>query len=260
MKIIITLLLSVFCCSFSSSASNAPYIAISNNIAKQAQLDVVANNAANIHTTGFEQDDVIYKRVDKEESKKKTNSFVVPRGNYRKNAIGGLKVTHNPLDLAIIGPGYFKVLTSRGPRYTLAGHFLINSQNVIVNTDGYAVLSKGGQPIVLPDKRDYLLLEVASDGTVYADTTEIEAIGIFGFTTNTELTREGSGLYASSKPDITLENDVATIQSGALRTSNVNSTKVLTTMVELERSADASRQLVTDLTNLERNAVAKIMK
>jgi len=259
MKSIVISLLSL-CCACTSYASNAPYIAISNNIAKQAQLDVVSNNAANIHTTGFEQDDVIYKQVDKAESKKKTNAFVVPRGNYRKSAVGGLKVTKNPLDLAIIGPGYFKIQTPRGPRYTLAGHFLINPQNVIVNADGYPVLSKGGQAIVLPDKRDYLLLDVAADGTVHADTTQIEAIGIFGFGPNTELTREGAGLYASSKPDIALDNNVATIQSGALRTSNVNSTKVLTTMVELERSADASRQLVTDLANLERSAVAKIMK
>ena len=132
MKLIVTLLLFA-CYACASHASNAPYVAISNNIAKQAQLDVVANNAANIHTTGFEQDDVIYKQVDKKESKKKTNSFVVPRGNYRKSAVGGLKVTNNPLDLAIIGPGYFKLQTPRGARYSLAGHFFINPQNAVLN-------------------------------------------------------------------------------------------------------------------------------
>ncbi len=259
MKTILALLLAISsaCVSY---ASNAPYIAISNDIAKQAQLDVVANNAANIHTPGFEQDDVIYKKVDKAESKNKTNSFVVPRGNYRKSEIGGLKVTNNPLDLAIIGHGYFKILTPRGPRYTLAGHFMLNSQNVIVNPEGYPVASKGGQAIVLPDKKDYSLIAVSADGTVNADTTQVEAIGIFGFSPNTELTREGAGLYVSARPDIELGNDVATIQGGALRASNVNSTKVLTHMVELERSADASRQLVTDLANLERSAIAKIMK
>ncbi len=258
MRTILALLL--ICISCISHASNAPYIAISNDIAKQAQLEVIANNAANVNTTGFEQDDVIYKRVDKKESKRKTNSFVVPRGNYRKSEVGGLKVTNNPLDLAIIGPGYFKVLTSRGPRYTLSGHFLINAQNIIVNVEGYPVSNQGGQPIVLPDKKEYSLLEVAEDGTVYADTTQVEAIGVFGFPPNTDLTREGAGLYISNRPEIPLANDVATIKSGTLRTSNVNSTKVLTTMIELERSADASRQLVTDLANLERNAITKIMK
>lgn len=241
-------------------ANNASYIAISNDIAKNTQLDVISNNAANANTVGYEQDDVIYQKVDKKESKSKINSFVVPHGNYRKSEIGGLKATNNPLDLAIIGPGYFKILTPRGPRYTLAGHFLINNQNVIVNTSGYPVAGQGGGPIVLPDKRDYLLLEVAADGTVYADDLQVDAIGVFGFAPNAELSREGLGLYASTKADVALGNDIATIQSGTLRTSNVNSTKVLTNMIELERSAEVSRQLVTDLANLERNAVSKIMK
>ena len=258
MKILTAILLMISsACAF---ASNAPYIAISNDIAKQDQLNVVANNAANVHTIGFEQDDMIYKTVDKKESKKKTNSFVIPRGNYRKNAEGGLKVTENPLDLAIIGPGYFKLITSRGPRYTLAGHFIISSQNVIVNSQGYPLANQNGQPIVLPDKRDYLLIQVMADGTVYTDTNQVDAVGIFSFPPNAALTREGSGFYVSNKPDIKLDTDTSTIQAGALRTSNVNSTKVLTNMIELERSADASRQLVTDLANLERSAVAKILK
>ena len=258
MKLVATTIL--FLISSVAYASNAPYIAISNDIAKNTQLEVVSNNAANINTIGYEQDDVIYQQVDKKESKKKTNAFVVPHGNYRKSEIGGLKVTDNPLDLAIIGPGYFKVLTPKGPRYTLAGHFMLNAQGVIVNSFGYPLAGQGGAPIVLPDKRDYLLIEVMADGTVYADDLQVDLVGIFGFAPNTELSREGQGLYASSKVDIVLGNDVSTIQNRTLRTSNVNSTKVLTSMIELERSAEASRQLVTDLANLERNAVSKIMK
>jgi flagellar basal-body rod protein FlgF len=258
MKILVATLFILY--SSYALASHAPYIAISNDIAKQDQLNVVANNAANVNTIGFEQDDMIYKTVDKKESKKKTNSFVIPRGNFRKNEEGGLKVTENPLDLAIVGRGYFKILTSRGPRYTLAGHFIISSQNIIVNSQGYPLANQNGQPIVLPDKRDYLLIQVTADGTVYTDTNQADAVGIFGFPPNTVLAREGSGFYASNKPDIKLDTDTSTIKSGVLRTSNVNSTKVLTNMIELERSADASRQLVTDLANLERSAVSKIMK
>lgn len=259
MNIALTTLLVIFA-SYNAYASNAPYIAISNDIAKKTQMEVVANNIANSNTLGYEQDDIIYKKVDKKESKKKTNSFVRPYGNYRKNAAGGLKVTNNPLDVAIIGPGYFKVLTPRGPRYTLAGNFMINSQNVLVNADGYPVSSQGGQPIVLPDPGDYMLLDIAADGTIYADNDQVEAVGVFGFGQNISLMREGSGLFISTGPDIILGNDVATIQNRALRTSNVNSTRALTTMIELERSSETSRQLVTDLANLERNAVSRIMK
>ena len=258
MKLFVTILLIIF--SASAFASNAPYIAISNDIAKQDQLSVISNNAANVNTIGFEQDDVIYKTVDKVESKKKTNSYVVPRGNYRKNSQGGLKVTNEPLDLAIIGPGYFKIITPRGPRYTLAGHFIINNQNLIVNSMGYPLANQNGQPIVLPDKQEYLLIQVTSDGTVYNDNNQTDVVGIFAFAPNTKLMREGEGLYKSNQPDRQLDSDTSTIQAGALRTSNVNSTKVLTNMIELERSADASRQLVTDLANLERSAVSKILK
>lgn len=259
MNIILTILMMVLG-SYSVYASNSPYIAISGHIAQKTRLAVVANNAANSTTVGYEQDSTICKKVDKKESKQKTNSFVVPHGNYRKSAVGGLKVTKNPLDLAIIGPGYFKILTPRGPRYTLAGNFLINAQNVIVNVNGYPLSSQAGQPIVLPDKGDYSLLDVAADGTIYADIDQVDAIGIFGFAPNVELTREGEGLYAGGNIDLPLGNDVSTIQSGALRTSNVNSAEVLTNLIELERSSESSLQLVTDLANLERNAVSRIMK
>lgn len=257
----IVLLLTILLFSALAFANNASYIAISNDIAKQIHLEVVANNAANIHTIGFEQDDVIYKEVTKKETKNKTNTFVVPRGNYRKNEVGGLKVTNNPLDLAIIGKGYFKILTPRGPRYSLAGNFLINGENILVNPLGYPVASPAGQVILMPEKSEYKSLYVAPDGTIYADNNQIDIVGIFDFPPSVILTKEGGNLYASNKNDIILDaGGSSTIQSGSLRTSNVNSTKVLTNMIELERSAESSRQLVNDLANLERNSVARIMK
>jgi flagellar basal-body rod protein FlgF len=245
---------------FSAKASNASYIAISNDMAKQSELEVLSNNAANANTIGYEQDDIIYETRNHKESKRKTDAFVVPKGNYHGGEKGGLKSTGRNLDMAIIGNGYFKILTPKGPRYTLAGDFMINNQRQLVTSEGYPVASQVGQPIVVPDQGDYNLLDIAKDGTIYADLDQIDIIGVFGFPKGAKLFKEGSTLYAASTADIILDPTQATILTGTLRMSNVSTAKVMTNMIASQRAADASRKLVTDLANLERGTISKVMK
>ncbi len=249
--------------SFYAFANNALYIATSNDMAKKIQLNVIANNLANANTNGYEQDSVIFKSVTHKESKKKENKYVIPKGNYRKGDKGSLKVTGNPLDMAILGPGYFKVITPNGPRYTLDGAGVVNNQNILVNSSGFPFASADNQPILLPE--DYTLINMQKDGTIFAELSgdlleEVGVVGIFDFPEETELMKEGGNLYYTTATDIVLDSDQTTLISGSLRTSNVNSTKALTEMIELQNSSQASQKLVTDIATLERNSVAKIMK
>jgi len=243
----------------SAYANNALYIATSNDVAKRIHLDVISNNAANVNTVGYEQDNVIFKPVIHKESKAKHDAFVIPKGNYRAGEQGVLRQTGNPLDLAIVSErGYFMVLTPRGVRFTLAGKTLVDANSTLVTPDGYQLASRDGQPMLFPEQ--YTVIEVKNDGTIYADDQEVGVIGVFDFNAGTELVKEGSSLYSASKPALLIDADIVTIASGFLRTSNVNSTKILTEVIELQRSAASSQELVKNISSLERNAVAKLMK
>ncbi len=239
-------------------ANNALYIATSNDVAKRIQLEVVSNNAANTNTIGYEQDSVIFKPIIHKESKKKKDAFVIPKGNYRTGDPGALRSTGRPLDMAIIGQGYFRVLTNRGVRYTLAGNAFVDSNNTLVNAEGYAFASRDGQPILFPE--NYTVIEVKSDGTIYADNQEVGVIGIYDFVPGTEMSKEGGSLYSASKPGYLLDDNISTVAGGVLRSSNVNSTQTLTQVIELQRSSEASQELVKNISGLERNAIAKMMK
>jgi len=124
-----------------ATANNASYIALSNQIARKTQLEVVSNNVANSNTVGFEQDAILFRNADLKQGSKRNNSFTWAETTYRTGDKGGIKVTNRPTDVAIGGEGYFKVATERGDRYTLDGSMLINNQGVLVNSSGYAYLS-----------------------------------------------------------------------------------------------------------------------
>jgi len=254
-KSVITYLLGLFLCNI-SYANNTSYIALSNSIARKTQLEVSANNIANVNTIGYEADGVVFKNIDLKQSPARSNSFVYADGTYNSESAGPIKMTHRPLDMAIAGAGYFKVLTPRGERYTLNGAMFVSNDNILVNIEGLPFASRGNQPITIPD--DTVDIRVTEDATIYADGEETDVIGIFSFAEPNALIKEGNHLYSSKVRDILL--DEFTIISGALRGSNVNSARAMTEMIELQRSSAMTNNLMSNVADLEKSVIAKVAK
>lgn len=248
---------STICCFSKAYSTNSTYITISNQIARKTQLDLVANNVANANTVGFEEDSPIFKNIDTKQTSNRSNSFVHADSMYKSGLAGNLKITNRPLDLAIGGEGYFKVITPRGFRYTLNGSMIINSEYVLVTSDGNPFASRDNQPIILPV--DYKNIQIAKDGSVYADGIVVDVIGVFTFRNKNLLSKEGNNLYSAQVNDILIDENVA-IVSGALRSSNVNLANVMTQMMEAQRSSGMTDNLLSDLANLERSLLTKIAK
>lgn len=237
-------------------ANNASYITLSNQIARKNQLNVIANNVANINTVGFEQDGIIFRNVDVKQNAKRSNSFVWTETTYRKGDPGGIKITNRPTDLAIAGEGYFKVATPRGFRYTLDGSMLINNQGLLVNSSGYAFQSPENAAIEIP--ADYQNIDISADGTITVDGEQIGQIGVFGFAEKDPIIKEGGNLYSIKGADIVLEE--FTIISGALKASNVNSTLSMAQMVEMQRSYGITTDLMSNVNETETSAINKLTK
>src|SRR5262249_15367739 len=111
-----------------SAMENALLIGLSRQIVLERQLDVVANNVANLNTTGFKADNSLFEaylmpvaRENRFNAQDRQVSFVNDRGTWRDQRQSGIQVTGNPLDVAIDGDGYLAVQTPSGERYTRNG-------------------------------------------------------------------------------------------------------------------------------------------
>lgn len=247
----------ILCFSFSAFANNSTYISLSNNVARMQELEVITNNAANTNTIGYESDSILFKKKDSKENGKKSNSYVESHSLYKSEMPGGLKSTQRPLDIAIIGDNnYFKVLTPKGIRLTLAGSMFINSNFMLVNSEGYPFLGSNEDIIEIPE--GYKVISITGDGTIVIDNEQTAIIGVFAVENKNTLIKEGDSLYRNTAEDNPAEN--YTVVSGALRASNVNNAKIMSQMIEAERSVLSSNKLMNDINELEKLAVSKILK
>ena len=146
---------------------NALLVGLSRQIALARELDVVANNIANLNTTGYKADGSLFEeylvpaaRADQTGSRV---SFVRDRGTWHDMSQGAIEHTGNPLDVAIDGNGFLVVQTPRGERYTRNGALQINATGQLVTSDGDPVLGDGGPIALQPTDRQ---VSISHDGTI----------------------------------------------------------------------------------------------
>src|ERR1700754_3001608 len=129
---------------------NAQLVGLSRQVVLMRHLEVVSNNIANMNTTGFKGDNVLFEEhlasaARAAHAKGVTNvSFVQDRGVWRDFTQGPAQATGNPLDIAIVGDGFLTVQTPDGERYTRNGSLQIASNGQLVTNDGFAVQGENG--------------------------------------------------------------------------------------------------------------------
>ncbi len=212
-------------------------------------MNVIANNVANLNTTGFKRETVAFDSYLVQPTPKDSFEFALDEGTYRDVAQGSFVTTGNPLDIAVQGPGYFPVETDAGVRYTRAGAFQLDFEGNLVTASGEKVLDSGNQSINFPsDARDIL---IGGDGTISAKSgaggtvTEVGRLAVFEFKDEQALISVGSGFYiAAEKPEI---SETSKIMQGAVEQSNVQGIEEMTRMIEVSRAYQrVARLLETD--------------
>src|SRR4029077_12703843 len=120
---------------------NTLLIGLSRQTALERQMDVVANNIANVNTTGYKTDRTLFEQYlnsgaheDNFVGSDRRVSYVQDRGTFRDVGQGPMEETKNPLDLAVDGNAYFAVQTAGGERYTRDGKFSLNNQGQLVTS------------------------------------------------------------------------------------------------------------------------------
>ena len=241
---------------------NATYVALSSQVALQRQMDVVANNLANLSTPAFKGEEMLFSQYLVRPRGTPPLAFVQDVGTARDLRPGPLSKTGNPLDLALNGAGYFGVQTPLGTRYTRNGHFQLDAQGQIVTSQGYPVLSDGGQPIAVPpNAKD---IAIGADGTISVSqdgTTSSSPVGklqIVNFAQPQAVTPAANGLYLTDQaPDPAPRT---TVQQGMIEEANVQPVVELTRMMAIARVSGSVKDFLDEESTRQRNTIDKLAK
>jgi flagellar basal-body rod protein FlgF len=246
---------------------NALLIGLSRQMVLERQVDVVANNVANVNTNGFKADQSLFQEFlktgaheDNFVGRDRAVSYVLDSGTYRDFSQGALQSTNNPLDVAIDGGGFFAVQTAAGERYTRDGSLHINSQGQLVTVTGDPVLGTGGPIVLQPTDHD---VSISPDGTItvldgLARTDSIRGkLRIVGFADPRQLLKEGSNLY-SAAPGAAQPDTKSMVQQGFVEKSNVNAVAQMSTLIEVNRAYSQIANLLLQQSDLHKSAIQQL--
>lgn len=236
---------------------NPIYIALSHQNALRRQLDVVANNIANMNTTGFKQQRVLFTEFLERPGMHEQASFVQDRAVVRDLAPGGMLHTGNPMDVALTGQGYFTVDTASGRRYTRNGSFRLNDQRQLVDGTGLPVLSDSGQPITIPEGTSSV--QVKGDGTVATELGPVARLNVVTFRQEQMMVEVGNGLYVSDEEPQPAPPDTKVAQ-GMLEQSNVKPVVEMTQMIEISRQYQQAQKMVENEHERIRNVIQRLSR
>ncbi|WP_338848437.1 flagellar basal-body rod protein FlgG [Massilia sp. W12] len=235
--------------------------------AQQTQLDVIANNLANVSTTGFKRsravfEDLLYQNLRQPggQTSQQTSlpsglqlgTGVRPVATERIQTQGNLQQTNNDKDVAINGAGFLQVSLPDGTlAYTRDGSFQTDANGQLVTASGYVV----SPAITVPNNAQSL--SIGRDGTVSITTagsptpTQIGSLQLATFINPAGLESKGENLYvetgASGAPNTNTPgtNGAGILIQGYIETSNVNVVEELVSMIQTQRAYEINSKAIT---------------
>ncbi|MHB1279997.1 MAG: flagellar basal-body rod protein FlgG [Acidithiobacillus sp.] len=243
------------------------YVAATGLEGEQTKMDVIANNLANVNTTGFKQSravfqDLLYQNL-RQPGAQSSQTTQYPSGlqlgtgvrvvsTERLMTQGNLTQTGNSLDVGINGQGFFQIMQPNGTiAYSRDGTFQMNNQGQLVTSNGYLLQP----PVTIPPNSQSIT--IGSDGTVsvvlpgQALPQQVGTIQLANFINPTGLQSLGDNLYlqtgSSGAPQTgqpTL-NGLGSVQQGYLESSNVNVVSELVNMISTQRAYEINSKAVS---------------
>jgi flagellar basal-body rod protein FlgF len=247
---------------------NASLVGLSRQIALQRELDVVANNIANLNTTGYKSDNTVFQefmmpvaRANQFRGADRQISFVQDRATWIDLTQGPVETTGNPLDVAISGNAFLTVQTPRGERYTRNGALQINNQGQLVTSEGLQVVGQNGPIVFQPTDRE---ISIGIDGliSVREGQNTIDAqrgkLKLASFAQPQRLQKDGTSTYMAPSGVTPQVPTDAKVTQGAIEKSNVQSVMAMTRMVEITRAYTQTAQILQNQSDMRRSAIEKL--
>lgn len=237
------------------------YVALSRLGAQSRNVDTIALNLANSSTPGFKAGRILFDEwiarnggVDRPGARQV--AYVQDRASYRDQSSGRLAKTENPFDLAISGEGYFVIDTPRGERFTRSGRFTLAPDGRITTSEGLALLSNTGQPLIVTDQDTRIT--VAADGTLASENGPLGRIRVVTFDDKNRLRPEGNVLFAADAPPLPV--DAPHISQGMVEESNVEPILEMTKLMAEVREFQFVSQFVDREAERQTNAIERLTR
>jgi flagellar basal-body rod protein FlgF len=238
---------------------NAIYVGLSRQMTLRRELDIAANNMANVDTAGFKLEDLML-RPDPQARAKTSGvtspvTFVMDDGVARDFGQGAVRATGGPLDLAIEGQGFFKVVTASGAeRFTRDGRFKLDSDGKLITQDGAAV--QGGGDIVLDATKGPVT--ISETGVISQAGQKVGQIDVVRFPDLSSLSKDGNNLFRNDTNVPPLPSTDAKLRQGALEGSNVQPIVQMTHLIDITRAYETITNLMSQTSDLSRRSIQRL--
>jgi len=247
---------------------NSLLVGLSRQVALGRELDVVANNIANMNTTGFKADGSIFEEYLSPTARTGANldnkiSFVRDRGTWHDMTQGPTEHTGGPLDVAIDGKGFLVVQTPRGERYTRNGSMQVGPTGNLMTADGFPVVGDSGPITLQPTDRQ---ISISPGGTisVRAGTSIIDTVRgklrivSFDDAQRMQLRKDGAGTFAAPA-GVTPQAEInSRVVQGAVEKSNVRGVVEITRMIEISRSYSQVAAMLQQQSEMRTSAIGRL--
>ncbi len=217
---------------------------------KFSQLDVVANNLANVSTPGFKVEHLYqsYKSSPDDSAAGEKTSYM-----FVDYSPGILQKTDNALDVAINGEGFFVIETQAGITYTRKGNFTVNKNKQLVTQSGDYVLGEAG-PIKINGRN----VNIDNSGTIRVDGMEAGKLKIVSFDNRQKLVKHGDGLFMNNGDASMKKVEKPYVSAGHLELSNVNAIQEMVEMISIERSFEAYHKTMKMMEDMDKLSTSRI--
>lgn len=248
------------------------YPILSGALAHERRMQVFANNMANINTAGFKEDEQSFQALFP-----RTQMALPPAGHTASLALhigarpfgpaerafaaphtvkttfepGRVRLTGNPLDMAIQGRGFFEVKTPQGTRYTRNGMLSLDNQRRLVTNMGHPVMGTKGE-IKIPAGK----LEVSAQGDIKVDGNPVATLKIMDFEDTQMPVKSTDGLFVAEAKGAVAKHPQ--VQAGHIEESNVNSLGEMVKMIEGMRSYESAQKLIQTLDRMAEVAIQDV--
>lgn len=253
------------------------YSAASQMIRAQRRQDSLAQNIANVNTTGFRADnfksDGFWQALQQTErglgpmttspllaAEFEETTGMVGTGVHPDRIVidfnqGTLRETKNPLDMAIVGDGFFVIQDEAGETYTRDGTFRLNSQGQLITGDNRPVLGENG-PISLGTGP----VTVNPNGEVVQDGAVVAKLRVVSFESPEDLRKRTDGLLVAQEGVTPNASTAFKVEQGALEGSNVDVAQTMTDMMAVMRSYESAQRTIKMAYELAQKSASEIGK